>query len=152
MTKIDLTLPVPLYRGISCDDYYPETVGKMIEGNSFYTIYHGTKELSVAPYEIDSIALIIRPETLGMYIFKEDKNGKSIFTRDVLKYESNEDGEISTEYMLVYWSKELSGIMLHSSMSTLPVDAEGISEFEIIGNIDENPELLKLFPQLQEVK
>ena len=153
MTKLDLTLPVPLYRGISCDVSYPETVGKMIEGNAFYTTCRGVGELSITPYDIFAPASVdILPETLGMYIFKEDMNGKSIFTRDVLKYESIEDGETITEYMLVYWDREVCGILLHTNHSDLPVDAdEFISELEVIGNIDENPELLKLFPQLQEV-
>lgn len=148
MEKIDLTLPFPLYRGISNDDYgpYKNNFGKMVEGNFVATDTDWLKYIQ----NWGNFTIKIRPETLGMYIGKEDINGKKIFTGDVLKYESKIDGETDVEYLIPYWERSISGLMLHSSQSNYPIDiADDISELEIIGNIHENPELLKLFPHLQ---
>ena len=149
-TKLNLPLPLPLYRGIVAEG---EHAGEMIEGSVLITIVGDYEDISIMPPEMEKLGETIRPETLCMYIGKEDMNGKSIFTGYVLKYEFEDNGEKYAEYFIPYWEQKICGFMLHSSQSDLPVDIDGdISEFEIIGNIHENPELLKLFPHLQGVK
>lgn len=145
MEKIDLTLPLPLYRGMVAVGMH---AGKMIEGSVHFTYFNERMYMAISTDW--GVFIKIRPETLGMYIGKDDINGKKIFTGDVLKYESKIDGETDIEYLIPYWERSSSGLMLHSSQSNYPIDiADDISELEIIGNIHENPELLKLFPHLQ---
>ena len=146
-TKLNLPLPLPLYRGIAAEG---ENAGKMIEGSALFSIIDGDEDISIITLDEESLAVTIRPETLSMYIGKEDMNGKNIFTGYVLKYEGELDGEkLDTEYIMPYWEQSICSFMLHSSQSDLPVDIDKyISECEIIGNIHENPELLKLFPHL----
>lgn len=147
-TKLNLPLPLPLYRGIASEG--PNT-GKMIEGSALYSVINGEDDISIMPPEEEALAVSIRPETLCLYIGKEDMNGKSIFTGYVLKFEGKLDGDkLETEYLMPYWEQRICSFLLHSSQSDLPVDIDKyISECEIIGNIHENPELLKLFPHLQ---
>lgn len=147
-TKLNLPLPLPLYRGIIAEGIHQ---GKMIEGSALYSIIDGEDDISIAPSDNEALIRSIRQETLGMYIGKEDMNGKNIFTGDVLKYECEIEGEKYTEYHLVCWEQEICGFLLHTSCGELPADIDNTSAFEIIGNIHENPELLKLFPHLQGV-
>lgn len=88
----------------------------------------------------------VQYSTIGRSVGKCDKNADLIFEDDVLKFTySDEDGE-SVEYMLICWSFEISGFVMYSNQSDLPVDIDnGISDGEIIGNIYDNPELLELF-------
>ena len=85
-------------------------------------------------------------ETVGQYTGKVDKNDKRIYEDDVLKYEAYENGKlISTVYLLVYWDEKLAAFMIKCSDSKFPDDMANIGEYEIIGNIHDNPELLEHF-------
>mgnify|MGYP001569391785 CR=1 FL=1 len=71
-----------------------------------------------------------------------DKNGKEIYEGDILKHIL--DGFEPHELLSVYWDEELNGFSSHS------LDKEHLyqtpimnNEYEVIGNIYENPELLK---------
>lgn len=138
-SKLNLPLPLPLYRGIATKG---TQAGKMVYGSALISTVEAAPDITIAPTDIDE-AFSIAPETLGMYIGKEDMNGKNIFTDDVLT-----DG--NGDYVLVYYHKKTCSIGLFTTYNRLPsIVYISMFEFEVIGNIHEKPELLRLFPHLQ---
>ena len=85
----------------------------------------------------------IIPETVGQYTGLTDKNGKRIFEGDIVQY-------YGTYPLEVYIEKGHTKIRWYDSISAnkydelfFSSDREGYGECEIIGNIHDNPELLK---------
>ena len=108
------------YYGESCDKNY------IIDGTT--TDMEGYGE----HYEID-------PETLCQYIYMNDKNGKRIWENDIVKH------EVSDTIGTVKWYQEdyvgwcVDDIVIDEQQFT----DEMWNECEVIGNIFDNPELLK---------
>lgn len=108
------------YYGESCDKHY------IIDGTE--TDMEGYGE----HYEID-------PETLCQYIYMNDKNGKRIWENDIVKH------EVSDTIGTVKWYQEdyvgwcVDDIVIDEQQFT----DEMWNECEVIGNIFDNPELLK---------
>ena len=76
---------------------------------------------------------------LMQYIGLKDKNGKEIYEGDILKIETDIIGEVV--FKDGCFVNNSSGWGLHTYLS-MPTPYK-IPEIEIIGNIYENPELLK---------
>ena len=79
-------------------------------------------------------------KTIGQYTGLKDKNGVEIYNRDITKI----DGEV---YQVMYCESGINGVLAFH-----PIDKEGIhanyfsgdfdnEDSEVIGNIDENPDL-----------
>lgn len=85
--------------------------------------------------------------TVGREIGRRDKHGTTIYEDDVLLATFDEDveGQQTIEYGLVYWDKDVCGFMVHSSYGHIPFEASELDEFEVIGNVHDNPELIQLF-------
>lgn len=64
----------------------------------------------------------------------KDKNGKEIYEGDIVKYDDEED------LFEIIWSKEDAGLKIKSGNYINLIEPEYL---EVIGNIYENPELLK---------
>ena len=88
----------------------------------------------------------VLPETVGQYTGLTDKNGKKIFEGDIIKYPYHDDNELIVFYNgafgCTYAKKEVVTASVFCSFD----DCEyGIATdlSEVIGNIHDNPELLK---------
>ena len=81
------------------------------------------------------------PETVGQYTGLTDKNGKKIFEGDILKHRVQ--GDILVERGVVEW-EEQHGRWVYRLNSMKPTFyLHNPDAFEVIGNIHDNPELLK---------
>lgn len=91
---------------------------------------------------------------LMQYTGLKDKNGKEIYDGDILKrsYVESEFLNVvkpveTSEIIVVEWDKNYCGYKIPSnkpaSPATMLLNPNGLPEFEVIGNIYENPELVK---------
>ena len=75
----------------------------------------------------------------------KDKNDKLIFEGDILKayYENSDTGEIEFDYVPVGFADEYAAFYLGNKHREFIADGEFIpEEYEVVGNIYENKELL----------
>ena len=77
------------------------------------------------------------PETVGQYTGLTDKNGKKVFEGDILK------GSWDTVLIIFYDEISTSYRVKTSTGYEREPSYYGIDKWEVIGNIHDNPELLK---------
>lgn len=127
-----------LFRGKNYDGEWIE--GFFVHQGRCYEIYH--KDYEEFP------SRFIEPKTVGQYTGLTDKNGKKIFEGDIIKivpdYDYSDDYSISKVYSyngvfcVDYHGDDFDSTALGFLEDYLP---DG--DFEIIGNIHDNPELLE---------
>lgn len=71
-----------------------------------------------------------------LYSGRKDKNGTFVFDDDILRKEGYQDVRIKFENG-VFWVRDADRTL------NIPITDFAIEEFELIGNVWENPELLK---------
>lgn len=71
-----------------------------------------------------------------LYSGRKDKNGTFVFNDDILRKEGYQDVRIKFENG-VFWVRDADRTL------NIPITDFAIEEFELIGNVWENPELLK---------
>lgn len=97
----------------------------------------------------DSIAYKVIAETVGQFTGLCDKNGKKIFEGDIVIYNDNENADSEGEFSIVVWyDDDVIGFALehHSPSCEVYYECEWVQSccyYEIIGNVFDNPELLK---------
>jgi hypothetical protein len=102
---------------------------QMPAGTWIYGGYYFWRDGACMHEKDAAIGLFVYPETVGQYTGLEDKNGKKIFEGDVIEYK--------TLRLLVRFSEEYGCFTVDGKFWM-----SAYSEFRIIGNIHDNPELL----------
>lgn len=119
-----------LFRGKRCDN------GKWVEGSLYL---YGEDVWIDAEYDFPSTDPWVKvdPTTIGQYTGLTAK-GKRIFEGDIVRLEFVDAEEIGE----IFWSEEWCKIaFLSPDGSAYGID--GTTEIQVIGNIHDNPELLK---------
>lgn len=112
-----------LFRGKRIDN------GEWVEGNYIFEDFD-----RVGIHQIGTIIqCFVIPETVGQFTGLTDKNGKKIFEGDIVKYENN-------IYEIKYLEK-YARFAPSNEHSVFMVCA--FNHLEVVGNIHDNPELLK---------
>jgi uncharacterized phage protein (TIGR01671 family) len=111
-------------------------LGKWIEGDLLQ--YLGCGKVNIAQNYKGAGGQEVIPETVGQYTGLTDKNGKKIFEGDIV---TNHKGDIGR----VTWYEEYCAFMIYSITENKVywLFDNDFSLIEIIGNIHNNPELLK---------
>ena len=116
--------------------------GDWVEGNLFIPDKPDTPTQICIGTNIIRITYDVIPETVGQYTGLTDKNGKKIFEGDIIK---------SCEYDDIYFVKYCAddNYPAFDIVPEMNIECNGLSHLhivegiEVIGNIHDNPELLK---------
>lgn len=119
--------------------------GMDINGNWYYGLLAYTESTALLPggktgWFISNKAgspwaYHVRPETIGQCTGLKDKNGKLIYEGDIVKFY-----KLTYE---VYFQERNSAIKIWNEKKQIGYSLGYHEEFEVIGNIHENPELLE---------
>ena len=114
-----------LFRGKRWND------GEWLEGTLYRLAYEFDPFIMLANRHGESYQ--VKPETVGQFTGLTDKNGKKVFEGDIIKaIASNPVGE-----------DVQATVIVRLDDYELMWDIEHSHEIEVIGNIHDNPELLK---------
>ena len=84
-------------------------------------------------------------ETIGQYTGLTDKNGKKIFEGDIIKHHKTLWGEDASDIGVILWCERTCKFYRTSKCDTVgrfEIWEETAENYEVIGNIHDNPELL----------
>ncbi len=88
----------------------------------------------------------VLPETVGQYTGLTDKNGKKIFEGDIIKHIRTLWGKDNSDIGVILWCENLCKFYRTSKFDTMDkveIWKDTAVDYEVIGNIHDNPELLK---------
>ena len=86
------------------------------------------------------------PDTVGQYTGLTDKNGKKIFEGDIIKHTRTLWGKDNSDIGVILWCKNLCKFYRNSKFDTMDkveIWKDTAVDYEVIGNIHDNPELLE---------
>jgi uncharacterized phage protein (TIGR01671 family) len=142
-----------LYRGKRKDN------GEWVEGLPSYGIDGTVSEIEIFHKWGDCEVVEVIPKTVGQYTGLKDKNGKKIFEGDLLRFPAKSEWE-KTNYEVyeVFWHNNdccdnhigwqmnrihFCGAICGKDIGFTNFKPKYTSRMEVIGNIFDNPELLK---------
>lgn len=121
-----------LFRGKRTDN------GEWIEGYYHYANDGHNVELHLISDKITGIFTEVIPETVGQYTGLTT-NGAKIFEGDIVCHDFGEK-QIGKQYAIVKWRKKYASFQLEPTDDWMFCN---FSDVKVIGNIYDNPELLK---------
>ena len=124
-----------LFRGKRLDNE-AWVYGDLIENQGRYFIYHAMSETTIEDNDDGRIvvaAVEVNPDTVGQYTGLKDRYGDRIWEGDLVKH--------GDEVSAVFFDTENSCFDFKASND--PFAAQFFCDYEILGNIHDNPELLK---------
>ena len=98
-------------------------------------IYYGPRGVLITS---ETETVMVDSKTVGVAIKRQDINGQQIYTGDIIAVLNDLDGYYQVEYSEMNAKYELVSDDLEEDFDTY-----GDSDLEVIGNIHDNPELLK---------
>lgn len=125
--------------------------GKRVNGGewvSCMTISHGTikRKMYKVFFEVEPDKWVgVIPETVGQFTGKTDKNDREIYENDIIRvHSSKEDRDFN---IVIKWSNDAMAFMacyVDGNQSPFSWFSNLLPcELEVIGNVFDNPELLK---------
>jgi uncharacterized phage protein (TIGR01671 family) len=92
----------------------------------------------------DSNIITVFPETVGQYTGLIDKHGKDIYEGDIIKATGDVVGVLTWNNWMACWSIRVESDTESAEMTPYSIQENGRNiKREVIGNIHENPELLR---------
>lgn len=122
--------------------------GEWVYGYYCYIGYTGQEKHYIIPsYASVFYGFEVDPMTICQYISRKDKNGPRLFSGDVIRWRQTESDE--WEKSVIRWCGD-RGYPAYDVYPFIDCDSNGLSmlfaadyEIEVIGNIHDNPELIK---------
>lgn len=133
--------------------------GFLLKGNRTYIVTpDAVNYMVVSLCGMASVQLVeVIPETVGAYIGLTDRNGKRIFEGNIVKHHRELWGKDASVFGVVFWDAEKCRFCRTSSpcpenrfvvsdderQETPEMWASAAADYEVIGNIHDNPELFE---------
>ena len=119
--------------------------GEWVEGLLWRKKYNDNKLfISCFPDEDDNEEVfIIYPETIGQYTGLTDKNGKKIFECDILEFNYTGNNKGVEGKAVVVFENGKFGVKWGWHKEFVALDGFANTTLTVIGNLHDNPELLK---------
>ena len=89
----------------------------------------------------------VHKKSVGQFIGLHDKNGKEIYMGDIVTYKrsvGNWTGRTMTTTHKIIFTEEINAFVMECGSSYIKLRKHWGYEYEVIGNIFENPDLVKL--------